>query len=165
MKWIHLDFYFFVARAREQNQYYLCEIDQGIFEVYLRLLIKRFNFLIRRKFYLHEKEPHVFLALEVRSRFFIPLIILLSFFVKKPPFIMYTVWNFSAGDDRANGEGFLDVMNAMTTSYLFKRNSAKGLPHLIHCCLEFQTQSREKELKFYRRQLELYERVVSGKNE
>jgi hypothetical protein len=150
MYWAHIDFFF-----KKNINNYLSEDEQFAFEDLLRKIIRRIKPFIRRKFYLYEPQPNCFLAIELRSKIFIPIVYLLVKGLHRDYwFIKHFSLHSVSGKDETNGEGFLDVLNAMTNYYLFK-NDAK-LTHIIHCCLEFQKQIRVKELLFYYEMLEEY---------
>jgi len=69
--------------------------------------------------------------------------------------------NQADATEGGNGEGFLNILDAMTEFYLFKRDNR--ITHIIHCCMEFMTQSRQSECEFYSNMALLYQ-VVKSKN-
>lgn len=152
-KWVHIDFFFYRAL---NNDCYLNNDEQFMFEELIRKILLRTRLFVRRKFYLYEPQPNVFLALEVRHIIFIPIIVILVWLYRhRCRFISQMCVHSVGGGDQANGQGFCGVMDAMTDYYLFRRDNK--LTHIIHCSLEFQKQSREKEVEFYKEMLRLYE--------
>lgn len=153
MKWIHIDFFF---------GYVFSDDDRFMFDDLIRRIIKQTRWIVRRKFYLYEPQPNCFLALEIRSVIFIPYIRFLCAIAQREYlFIKYMGVHTTAGrdeNDKNNGEGFLNIMNAMTEWYLFdKYNHNTKLWHILHCCLEFQTGSRKKEVYIYKQMLKGYD--------
>jgi hypothetical protein len=162
MIWRHIDFWVsgrcFYGKNKEEV--YFNPDQQSQFELFISDIIMILKPFIRRKFYLYEPQPHIFLAIEIKYFVFIPVIKFLLFFLRrKRPYFIYSMYLKSkyrkAEGDELNGEGFCDVINAMTDYYLFKKDCK--LTHLIHCCMEFQCQSRDKEILFYKEMLRLYE--------
>ena len=101
-----------------------------------------------RKFYLYEDIPHCFIAIELKNIKYKNIIDdWRKTIFDGAPYIYRTYINEHAGDDAGNGKGFLNVLNAMTDFYLFNKDNK--ITHLIHCCMEFMTQSRRKECEFY----------------
>jgi len=139
--WLHIDFWF--QRGKNwRTDYYLNKKEQGDFEELLTDLIKRLS--PSRKFYLYEDIPSCFLALEdvdiEEAKRIIRRI--------KRPYIYKCFVNLDKqNDDKANGEGFLNILNAFTDFYLFKKDNR--ITHIVHCCMEFMLQSRQKECEFY----------------
>ena len=151
MKWIHIDFMFY---GFNYNHKFL-------FEDLIRKIIKHTRWIVKRKFYLYEAPPDCFLALELRSIIFLPYISFLCWLYKKKCYFMeYMGLHTTAGKDERdeeNGEGFLNIINAFTEWYLFDRfNSKTKLSHIIHCCLEFQSYTRENEIEFYEQMVKGY---------
>jgi len=145
MKWVHIDFWFETYSFRRER--YLNKKQQREFELLLKDFISQCKRYINRKFYLYEDIPHCFLALELKSISYLPTIDRIVRRIQKPKFI-YKMWiNVLAGNDASNGDGFLDILNAFTDFYLFKRDNR--ITHIIHCCMEFMMQSRQDECKFY----------------
>jgi len=162
MIWIHIDFFFHPFEG--EDDFYLTKDEQFMFEELVRKILRRIRPFIRRKFYLYEPQPNVFLALEVKQRWFIPFIAIVLFcYRNRCRFIRQACIHSVSGYDERNGEGFCDVINAMTDYYLFKKDAK--LTHLIHCCLEFQHQTREKEVEFYKTMLELYDPNHANRHE
>ncbi len=162
MTWRHIEFWVSSRYMNEdtKEQVYFNQDQQYRFELFLADIIKALRPFIRRKFYLYEPQPHMFLAIEVRSRLFIPLIkLLIAVFRAKRPEFVFGLYlkskHIKSEGDEANGEGFLSVMSAMTDYYLFKKDCK--LTHLVHCFMEFQVQSRDREVAFYKEMLKLYE--------
>ena len=152
MKWIHIDFWFWDCTFRTDA--YLTDKEQKVFNGLLAKFIKKCQPYIRRKFFLYEDIPHCFLALEVKDKKDIPKI---SAFCRmfSAPFIYKAYYNPKADGDENNGEGFLDILNAMTDFYLFKKDNR--ITHIIHCCMEFMLQSRQMECEFYQNMAILYQ--------
>lgn len=159
MRWVHIDFWFWDCNYRTDK--YLTPQQQKQFEQLLANFIIQCRPYINRKFYLYEDIPHCFLALELKNIFYLPKINQLIQKINKPEFIYKMIINTTAGDDRANGEGFLNILNAFTDFYLFKKDNR--ITHIIHCCMEFMTQSRQKECEFYQNMAIDYQ-VVKVKN-
>jgi len=131
MTWVHIDFWFKIHSA--EQEVYLSKEEQKDFEKLLANIIKKLEPI--RKFYLWEPVPHCFLALEG-----VPVWKIAALISKiKKPYIDKICITKKTGDE-GNGEGFLNVLNAMTNFYLFSRDNK--LSHVIHCCLEFIFQSR-----------------------
>jgi len=157
MTWIHIDFFF-----RNTGYYKALDNDeQFIFENLVRRIIKRTRWCVRRKFYLYEPQPNCFLALEMRSVIFIPVIMFLCYIYRNRYYFIRNMEVHTKGgkdeDDKYNGEGFLNIINAFTEWYLFdKFNSKTKLHHIIHCCMEFQAQTRYAELDYYKQMLKAY---------
>ncbi len=154
MSWIHIDFFFDGSGLTQDEKF--------AFENLVRKIIKRTRWIVRRKFYLYEPQPNCFLALEIRSVIFIPVILWLCVLYRnKHWFIKHMGVHTSGGRydrDNDNGEGFLSIMNAFTEWYLFTRFDNKtGLSHILHCILEFQTMSRYKEVYWYKYMLKEYD--------
>lgn len=161
MTWRHIDFWV-SDRCIYGNKeaIYFNPDHQYHFELFLADLITALKPFIRRKFYLYEPQPHIFLAIEISCWAFIPLVWIIVFFFrrKRPGFILGLYLkskHIKSEGDEYNGEGFLNVMNAMTDYYLFKKDCK--LTHLIHCLLEFQHQFRDREIAFYKEMIKLYE--------
>ncbi len=158
MKWIHIDFWFWDRTFRTDR--YLTDIEQSEFNNLLAKFISKCQPYINRKFFLYEDIPHCFLALEVKDIKDIPKIVSLTK-ILKADFIYKAQYNALVGGDEGNGEGFLNVLNAMTDFYLFHKD--QRITHIIHCCMEFMLQSRQSECEFYRNMSILYQ-VVKIKN-
>lgn len=158
MIWRHIDFWFYPGCSNDADRY-LNPDQQHRFELFVANILTALKPLIRRSFYLYEPQPHTFLAIETR-RIYLPIIkIALFFFRLSRPLFIEGVYLKSQHipkleNDGGNGEGFLNVMSAMNNYYLFKKDCK--LTHLVHCLLEFQMQSRDKEIEFYKKMLELY---------
>ena len=135
--------------------------QQAMLEDFIREILYRLRFLIRRKFYLYEPQPHVFLTAELRHGWLEMVACYILRKIKLPYFIVECKINKYAGRTEGNGEGFLDVLNAMTDFYLYKKDNK--LTHIIHCCMEFQFQTRKKEIAFYQKMLDLYTPRVEKK--
>ncbi len=153
MKWIHIDFWFWDCTFRTDA--YLKPKEQKQFEKLLADFIIQCKPYINRKFYLYEDIPHCFLALEIKNNFCLSLIKKIIKKIKKPDFIYKMYLNTIDATDEANGEGFLDILNAFTDFYLFKRDNR--ITHIVHCCMEFMTQSRQSECEFYKNMAILYQ--------
>lgn len=148
-KWVHIDFFF-------KSYYGLDQDERFMFEDLVKKIILSLKPFIRRKFYLYEPQPNCFLALEVKAKIFIPLVSLVIWIYKREyDFIEYMYLHSVSGKDETNGEGFCDVLNAMTDYYLFKKDAK--LHHIIHCCLEFQMITRSAEVDFYKLMVKGYE--------
>lgn len=155
--WIHVDFYFNTEYKDKRGTYdkYLNPKQQVMFEQCIANIIQDCRKYIKRKFYLYEPKPHCFLALEINRRWDILAINRIAKqHAKLYPFIMLARTNTSCGSDATNGEDFLTILDAFTEAYLFKREAK--LTHIIHCCMEFIHQTRDKELCFYEKMLALY---------
>jgi hypothetical protein len=137
MKWYHIDFWF----KRKDNN--LTDTERCDFEVRLAILITKIQ--PRRKFYLYEDVPHCFLAIQEHWFWGYALGTAKKVF-EGAEYINYICLAKNTKDE-ANGEGWLDVMNAMTDFYLFKRDNS--ITHLVHCSLEFMMKDRIAENKFY----------------
>lgn len=151
--WRHIDFYF--KGEHKDADSFLNPKEQFMFEKCVANIITDCRRSIRRKFYLWEPEPHCFLAIEVS--FAVDLNCIrrsLEKHIKNLDFIKSARINPKIMNDEVNGEDFLMILNAFTEAYLFHRKSK--MTHIIHCCLEFITQSREKEVTFYKTMLALY---------
>jgi hypothetical protein len=135
MKWYHIDFWF------KNNS--LSDKDRRDFEVRLAELITKIQ--PRRKFYLYEDIPHCFLAIQEYWYWGYALGIAKKVFEGAE--YIRTICISKNTKDEANGEGWLDVMNAMTDFYLFKRDNS--ITHLVHCSMEFMMHSRKAENQFY----------------
>ena len=156
--WIHLDFWFkpkiIKILFHKYQIIYFNDKEKKELENYIRQILMKSKILIKRKFYLFEPRPHLFLALELKHKKNIKRIDSILLNLKKPKFIDMVYTNNYCGDDAGNGEGFLNILNAMTDFYLFHKDNK--LSHIIHCCLEFQTYSRKNERNFYKLMLEKY---------
>ena len=151
MKWVHIDFFF----------KYLSKDERFLFEDLVRKIIKQTRWIVRRKFYLYEPQPNCFLALELRSIIFLPMLYFICWLYRgKFYFINYMGVHKPAGKDQndtENGEGFLNIINAFTEWYLFSQyDNRVGVNHIIHCCIEFQFGNKEAE--FYRLMAKGYDR-------
>ena len=157
MKWIHIDFWFWDCTYRTDA--YLTEKKKKQFERLLAKFITKCRPYIKRKFYLYEDIPHCFLALETEKKYipliqkYIPLL--------KADFIYKAYYNSKAGGDKGNGEGFLNILDAFTEFFLFKKDNC--ITHIVHCCMEFIHPSRQAECEFYQNMAILYQ-VVKIKN-
>jgi hypothetical protein len=153
MRWIHIDFWF--NKINRRTDYYLNKKEQKDFEGLIRNILLGLKDKIKRKFYLYEDIPSCFLALELKDEKGISMV---KKIIKKiqRPYIYKVLINLSC-DDRSNGEGFLDILNAFTDFYLFKRDNR--ITHIVHCCMEFMLQSRQKECQFYQNMATLYQVV------
>jgi len=155
--WRHIDFYFNTKYKNKAGKYdkYLNPKQQIIFERCLANIITDCRKFIKRKFYLYEPKPHSFLAVEVKS---IAVLKFINQIVKEQiedlNFIKSARINYRDSKDESNGEDFLIILNAFTDAYLFYRQTR--LTHIIHCCMEFIHQTRDKELEFYNKMLALY---------
>lgn len=159
-KWIHIDFWFRDCNFRVDK--YLNKKKQTEFEKLLADFITKCKPFIKRKFYLYEDLPHCFLALEIKSIGYLLKIEKLIQAIKKPEFIYKMQINTTAGDDANNGEGFLDILNAWTDFYLFKKDNR--ITHIVHCSMEFMMQSRQTECTFYQNMATLYQtKTIKGK--
>src|SRR3990167_4741206 len=138
--WIHIDFWFKGREVTHQNNkydvVYLEDDKKALLENFIIQILNRTKGLYRRKFNLYEPNPHLFLALELRHKTFVKYIRRALYRLKIPSFITDIYVNTWCGDDAGNGEGFLNVLNAMTDFYLYHKDNK--LSHIIHCCLEFQ---------------------------
>ena len=155
MRWVHIDFWFWDCNFRKDA--YLNKRKQRLFEALLAKIIILSRPYIKRKFYLYEDIPHCFLALELKDEKYQKKIenIIKSLLKQKPDFLYKMNINLKAGDDASNGEGFLNILDAFTEFYLFKRDNR--ITHIIHCCIEFMTQSRQDECEFYQNMAILYQ--------
>lgn len=152
MKWVHVDIWFWNCTFRTDA--YLSEKERRNFEKLLTEFITQCKPYIRRKFFLYEDIPHCFIALEVKKEKDIKRIG--SFCsILKSPFIYKAYLNKADATDVDNGEGFLDVLNAMTEFYLFRKDNR--ITHIIHCCMEFMLPSRQAECKFYQNMAVMYQ--------
>lgn len=154
MIWRHIDFYF--KSLYKDSGKYLNPKEQIMFENCLANIIMEIRPLIKRKFYLYEPIPHCFLACEVKNRQnFKKIILIAKKYAKSLNFIKSVSLNCKSDTgDQGNGEDFLIILNAFTEAYLFNRKSK--LTHIVHCCMEFIHQTRERELFFYQKMLALY---------
>ena len=154
-RWIHVDFWFRNTGSKYSDKY-ITSKQQKDFEETIKYLINKLH--PKRKFYLWEDTPHCFLALEnVDSNRALKIIKKI-----KREYIRMININTTAGDDSNNGEGFLNILNAFTDWYLFYKDNK--LSHIIHCCLEFIAQSRNKENKFYQMMAIVYQSYLAKKN-
>ena len=131
MKWIHIDFWFWKNTFRTDAMFTLKQKKE--FEKSLSQLITKSRPYINRKFFLYEDLPHCFLALELKSVFYIPCIDKIIKKQKYPEFIYKCQINTTAGNDQDNGDGFLDILVSFTAG---KLNLTKSDTHAI---LEGQT--------------------------
>jgi hypothetical protein len=155
--WKHIDFYFNTQYKDKSGAYdkYLNPKEQVMFERCIANIITDCRKIIKRKFYLWEPEPHCFFAIEINDVKYLKLISQsLKKNIKGLSFVKRARINPKQMHDETNGEDFIIVLNAFTEAYLFHRHSR--LTHIIHCCMEFQHQTREKEIRFYEKMLALY---------
>jgi len=130
MSWGHIEFYF----KKDYKDFSLSEFKCILHHMVLR-------FCKKRKFYLFEPTPDCFLAIEDPEVEYI-LKHLKDFkadFIKKITYKPNT-------EDIYNGEGFLNVMDAVTNHILFTPSS-HSFQHIIHCC--FNAYAAVKEKDFY----------------
>lgn len=150
MKWVHIDIWFSDVCFRSgkyRSNRYLTPQEQIEFRHIVATFIRRCKPYINRKFFLYEDIPHCFIALEVKNPQDLKKISQWCKIYLKAPFIYKAYLNERAGD-LGNGQGFLNVLNAMADFYLFHRDNK--LTHIIHCCLEFMMGSRKEENQFYK---------------
>lgn len=125
--WVHLEFKF-----RKRNNH-LKRKD------YFRL-INLFNFILltvkpKRKFWLFEDYPDVFLAMDISPfKLFCFSSLRLDFYKSILPDIVKDIKFVRHGKDEPNGEGFLNVMNAYSDIILNDDNK-HSIKHLHHCIL------------------------------
>lgn len=152
--WKHIDFTF-VGKFNKDSKYYLNPKQQIMFEQCLADIIFLCRPYIKRKFYLYEPNPHCFLAIELTDKKYSQKIrgIVLDC-IQNYSFIKSAELSKEYTTDADNGEDFLIILDAFTDAYLLHRKSK--LTHIIHCCMEFIHQSRDKELFFYQKMLALY---------
>jgi hypothetical protein len=158
--WIHVDIWFKekTPHYKKQNYYsprILTTSEKNELDSFIAMLLKKLKWLYKRKFFLHEPNPHVFIALELRSKLFKPLVNSILYKLKHPSFIERMYLNDWCGDDQGNGDGFLDILSAMTDFHLYRRDNK--LSHIIHCCIEFQVKNKEEEINFYKTMVDKYE--------
>lgn len=160
MKWIHVDIWFQEADWHKDS--WLTAEEKKDFEKRIAEFLRAIKGHIRRKFYLYEDIPHCFIALELVHEDESKIRGQLSAFYTAP--YIYKAGITTYTQDEKNGEGFLNVLNAMTDMYLFERDAR--LTHVIHCCLEFITGIRKDEHEFYLNMAILYQpvKICKGKN-
>ncbi len=152
MNWIHVDIWF-----QESGWYTDVRItpeQQKDFEERIRCFLSFIKSKIHRKFYLYEDIPHCFIALELIHDEDVSFIKDQMIAFTTAPYVYKTGISTHTQDDK-NGEGFLNVLNAMTDFYLYERDNK--LSHVIHCCLEFITGARKDEHEFYLNMATLYQ--------
>ena len=154
MKWIHIDIWFYNCNFRTDR--YIAKKYQEDFEIRIASFLENCKHLINRKFYLYEDIPHCFIALELKHTKYIKRIDQWrKIMFDEAPYIYKTYINNKAEGDKENGEGFLDILNAFTDFYLFRKDNR--ITHIIHCCMEFMMQSRQSECQFYQNMATLYQ--------
>jgi len=162
MRWYHIDFWFKdidkhkIGRQRKDNN--LTEQERKDFEARLAKLITKIQ--PHRKFYLYEDTPHCFLA--IQEHWFWGYALGTAQKVFEGADYIHRIGISKDTKDEGNGGGWLDVMNAMTDFYLFKRDNS--ITHLIHCSLEFMLLHRQAENQFYQNMAICYQETRLRKN-
>lgn len=155
--WRHIDFYFNTKYLDKKGAYdkYLNPKEQIMFENCIANIISNCREYVKRKFYLYELKPHCFLAIEIKYEKDLKFIRqIIKKHIKYLDFIKSVKINPKKTNDEGNGEDFLIILNAFTEAYLFHRK--QKLTHIVHCCMEFIHQTRDKEIEFYNKMLTLY---------
>ncbi len=137
-----------------------------------RSVIKSLRPVSKRSFYLYElflKKPHMFIAIELKSKHFLPLLRLytqfLNFWFKGGKCIGITLRENTK--DYRNGETFLNILSAwcnnLSDDYeaFFNRQPArkkqlKHIHHILHCMMNAAFGVREFEVMTYRNMQKWY---------
>ena len=147
-EWVHFHLWFKKSPSWVKDSY-MTGKNQKEFEFLIRTIVYDKN--IRRKFFLYEPDPHCFIAIETKSPESLRKYI---YRLRRQPYISRVKF-LRHCNDKINGEGFLNCINAFTDFYLKDRDNK--LTHVVHCCLEFIFASRLKENKFYKNMALLYQ--------
>lgn len=157
--WLRIDFYFNVPDRNKDGKrtFHLNERQLREFKRFLRLSLESFKKFVNRRFFLFEPRPHCFLAIELQSwtetrniQEHVKRLMDTAFKANAPKFVICESPKESPEEN--NGPAFLNFMTAATMATLYpSRKKYTGTPmHLVHCYLNQLTNSRAKELEFYR---------------